>query len=193
MFIRRITQSILTVIFLTQSTALFAMDRDVYYIGGSVGRGFVDIDNNSDHGTLMEVMLGQYSNKTDVAFEAAYVELNQYEVSKPVGTSTEQTNYDISGLKLMAAKHFIFTPKLYMNVKGGLIYWQEDTEVITKDQNGSITNKNTRKDTGSSVYLGLGYSYAITDDARANFLVEKFKTGHGDFTNAMLGIMFSLY
>ena len=168
------------------------MDRNIYYIGVSIGGAFADIENNSENGTLTEVVLGQYYNETDVAFEAAYVELDQYEITKAVGTSSLQTSYDISGLKLVAAKHFIFTPRLYMNVKGGLIYWQEDTENITKDQLGAVTGMITNKDNGFNVYLGLGYSYSLTKESRVNFTIERFNTKNGEFANALVGVIFSL-
>ena len=187
-----IVKLIITLVLLTQSATVLAMDRNIYYVGVSIGRIFADVDNNSEHGALTEVVLGQYYNETDVAFEVAYTDLDKYDITKAVGTSSEQTSFDMSGLKLIAAKHFIFTPEMYMNIKGGVVYWREDTETITKDQAGTITNAITGEDKGFSVYLGLGYSYSLTKESRVNLTIERFDTENGEFTNALVGVIFSL-
>lgn len=187
-----INKLILFFILLTQNTLLFAMDRNVYYVGVSAGKAFTKIDGNSDNGFLTEVVAGQYFNESDVAFEVAYTELDQYDVSRKIGTSTEETNYDIKGLKLIAAKHFIFNPDWYMSIKGGAIYCLEETETVTKDQTGTTTNSIDDKDRGFNIYIGLGYSYSMTKESRVNLTIERFNTGNGEFANALLGVIFSL-
>jgi hypothetical protein len=140
----------------------------------------------------MEVVVGQYFNETDVSLEATYTELDDYDIAIPVGTNTDEINYSMSGAKFIAAKHFIFTPKMYMNVKGGLIYWQEDKKTVTKNQSNAIVSSTSEKNNGTNVYLGLGYSYSLTKESRVNVVVERFETDHADFTNALVGIIFSM-
>jgi len=181
---------IILIFLLLQSSALYAMDHNVYYVGVSVGHTTLDLDGKSENGSLAEVLLGQYFNESDMAFEAAYTELDKYNIKKTTGSSSTDTEYDIKGLKFLAVKHFLYTPTWYMNVKGGLIYWQEDTTTAVK--NATTTTKTDDTNRGTSIYVGLGYSYSMTEDSRVNLTIERFNTDNAKFADVVLGIIFSL-
>ena len=181
---------ILLIFLLLQCSTLYAMDHNVYYVGVSVGRTTLDLDGKSENGTLTEVLLGQYYNESDFAFEAAYTELDKYNIKTTAGSSSTDTEYDIKGLKFLANKNFLYTPTWYMNVKGGLIYWQEDTTTTIK--NAATETKTDDTNRGTSIYVGLGYSYSMTKDSRVNLTIERFNTDNAKFADVVLGIIFSL-
>jgi len=170
---------------------VMAMDDEAYYVGVSLGRAFGKIDGKSDEGTITEAVIGQYSNKSDVSFEGAYVEMDDYDVFTPSGTNTVQSNYKINALKLIAAKHLIYTPKWYMNIKAGFVYWREEIDIKTRNTSGNLISWTGSEKTGGSIYVGLGYSYALSSDTRVNLTVERFETKNAEFANALIGAIFS--
>jgi hypothetical protein len=101
----------IVLILLAQSSVVSAMDRNIYFIGGSLGGIVADVEGNSENGMLMEVVVGQYFNETDVSLEATYTELDDYDIAIPIGTNTDEINYSMSGAKFIAAKHFISRQK----------------------------------------------------------------------------------
>jgi len=174
------------------SSSVLAVDRNVYFIGAAFGATFTNVQDVSDEGTTTEISLGQYYNNIDVSFEVAYADLGDYDLTKPISNGQETINYDVSGVKFFAAKHLRFSNSMYASIRGGGIYWREETETTTFDQSGTITSNVNDKDSGVSIYLGLGYGFSITPETRLNIIVEAFKTGDIDFGNAMLGIIFSI-
>lgn len=173
-------------------SSAFAVDRNVYYIGAAFGGTFTNVEDVSDDGTTMEISIGQYFNNLDVSFEVAYADLDKYDLTKPITDGSETTKYDISGVKFIAAKHLRFTNTMYASIRGGAIYWREEREKTTFDQGGAVTSELKDKESGTSIYLGLGYGFSITPEARLNITVEAFKTDNIEFGNALLGIIFSI-
>lgn len=182
---------IILILSLHTATA-FAVDKDVYFIGGAFGKTYANVQDVSNEGATMEISIGQYFNNLDVSFEVAYAELDNYELTKSITDGKETSKFDISAVKFVAAKHLIFSKTIYASLRGGAIYWREEREKTTFDLGGAVTSELQDKESGVNIYLGLGYAISITPETRLNITVETFKTENTEFANALLGIIFSI-